>query len=192
MLYRAVVPETQNLFRHEKFQEWIVPADGTQAPRAILQKRNTPAWMVFSADGRSLLFPEKGALHSMDVSGADDKVVVENFPAISRDPQVSADGLIAVIAARPDTAPTDIEDVHDYRADLGHFGGEAGRSGAAFVDGIRSRNSEQRIGVEPRTARRCSIFPMTNRPTEKQSIAGKPDSGTKTPWFTAPIAKSTR
>ena len=100
VLYRAVIPETQNLFRHEKFQQWIVPADGNQAPQALLQG-NSPAWMVFSADGRSLLYPEKGALHSMDVSGTGDKVVVENFPALSRDPQVSSGGWLAVIAARP-------------------------------------------------------------------------------------------
>jgi len=106
VLYRAIVPETQDLFRREKFQEWIVPADGSQAPQALLQG-NTPAWMVFSADGRSLLFPDKGALHSIDVSGSGDKVVVENFPTQSRDPQVSSGGWIAVIAARPGTAPTD-------------------------------------------------------------------------------------
>jgi len=106
VLYRAIVPETQDLFRHEKFQEWIVPSVGSQAPQALLQER-TPAWAVFSADGRSLLFPEKGALHSIDVSGGTDKVVVENFPMQSRDPQVSAAGMVAVIAARPGTAPTD-------------------------------------------------------------------------------------
>jgi dipeptidyl aminopeptidase/acylaminoacyl peptidase len=106
VLYRAIVPETQNLFRHEKFQEWIVPADGSQAPQALLQG-SSPSWMVFSADGHSLLYPEKGALHSMDVSGGNDKVVVENFPALSRDPQVSSAGWLAVIAARAGTAPTD-------------------------------------------------------------------------------------
>jgi len=106
IMYRAVVPETQDLFRHEKFQEWIVPSNGSQAPQALLRER-TPAWMVFSADGRALLFPEKGALHSIDVSGGNDKVVVENFPVQSRDPQVSANGMVAVIAARPGTAPTD-------------------------------------------------------------------------------------
>lgn len=105
VLYRAVVPDTLDLFRQQKYQEWIVPADGSQPPRALFKDRNSPAWTVFSADGRTLLFPEKEALHSIDLEGANDKIVVEKFPKKSRDPQVSANGLIAVIAARAGTGP---------------------------------------------------------------------------------------
>ncbi len=104
ILFRAVVPETLDLFRQQKFQEWIVPADGSQSPRSLLKDDET-SWMVFSADGRTLLFPQKGALHSIDLSGGNDKVVVEKFPVKSRDPQVSANGSIAVIAARAGTGP---------------------------------------------------------------------------------------
>lgn len=106
VLYRAIVPETLDHFRREKFEEWIVPTDGSQPPQALLQG-NTPSWMVFSADGGALFFPEKGALHSIDLSGGNDKVLTENFAMQSRDPQVSSNGLLAAIAARPGTAPTD-------------------------------------------------------------------------------------
>jgi dipeptidyl aminopeptidase/acylaminoacyl peptidase len=104
VLFRAVVPETLDLFRQQRFEEWLVPADGSQPPRDVLKDRD-PAWIVFSADGSTLLFPEKGALHSIDLSGGNDNVVVQNFPAKSRDPKVSPNGSIAVIAARAGTEP---------------------------------------------------------------------------------------
>jgi dipeptidyl aminopeptidase/acylaminoacyl peptidase len=105
VLYRAVVPDTLDLFRQQKYQEWIVPTNGVQPPRALFKDNSVPAWTVFSSDGRTLLFPEKEALHSIDLDGGNDKIVVEKFPKKSRDPQVSANGLVAVIAARAGTGP---------------------------------------------------------------------------------------
>ena len=106
VVFRAVTPETITLFRHERSQDWLVPANGSQPPHAILEGR-TPAWIAFSADSGSLLFPEKGKLRSIGLAGGDEKVVLDKFPERTRDPRVAASGWVAVFAARPGTGPRD-------------------------------------------------------------------------------------
>jgi dipeptidyl aminopeptidase/acylaminoacyl peptidase len=106
VLFRATTAETLALFRHERSQDWLAPADGSQPPHVILEGRS-PAWIAFSYDGSALLFPEKGKLRSIGVAGGDEKIVVEKFPERTRDPRVAANGWLAVLAARPGTGPRD-------------------------------------------------------------------------------------
>jgi dipeptidyl aminopeptidase/acylaminoacyl peptidase len=106
VLFRAITPETLALFRHERSQDWLAPADGSQPPHAILEG-HPPAWIAFSFDGRDLLFSEKGKLRSMSVASGDEKIILENFPERTCDPRVTANGWLAVLAARPGTGPRD-------------------------------------------------------------------------------------
>ena len=106
VLFRAIIPETVALFRHERSQDWVVPADGSQPPHAILEGRMA-AWIAFSSDSGSLLFPDKGTLRSIGLAGGDEKVVLEKFPERTRDPRIAAGGWMAVFAARPGTGPHD-------------------------------------------------------------------------------------
>jgi dipeptidyl aminopeptidase/acylaminoacyl peptidase len=106
VLYRAKVPETISLFRHERSQDWIIPMDGVKPPQPLLEGR-TPAWIVFSPSGKELIFPEKGKLRSIDRSGMNEKVVVEKFPEKTRSPLAARNGWLAFLAGRPGTGPTD-------------------------------------------------------------------------------------
>ena len=106
VLFRAITPETATLFRHERSQDWLAPADGSQPPHVILEGRS-PAWIAFSSDGRDLLFSDKGKLRSISLAGGDEKIVMEKFPERTRDPRVTANDWLAVLAARPATGPRD-------------------------------------------------------------------------------------
>jgi len=106
VLYRAKVPETISLFRHERSQDWILLMDGVKPPRPLLEGR-TPAWIVFSPSGNELIFPEKGKLRSIDSSGTGEKVVAEKFPDKTRSPLPARSGWLAFLAGRPGTGPTD-------------------------------------------------------------------------------------
>jgi dipeptidyl aminopeptidase/acylaminoacyl peptidase len=106
VLFRAITPETLALFRHEQSRDWIVPTDGSQPPQAVLDGRS-PAWVVFSPSSREFLFPEKEALRSIEVSGGNEKVVVDKFPKKTRDPRASSSGSLAVFAARLGTGAPD-------------------------------------------------------------------------------------
>jgi len=106
VLFRAITPDSLMLFRRQRSQDWIVPADGSQKPQTILAGRS-PAWVIFSSSGNDLLFPEKGTLRSISTSGINEKVLIENFPEKTRDPHLTLGDRLAVLAARPGTGPTD-------------------------------------------------------------------------------------
>jgi len=101
-MIRAVTPETLGHFRAEKMETWLVPLDGSSAPKQVSQGR---AWSVFSPDGRELIYPEGGALHARTFDGAD-RVLTGGFPASTRGAVVSGSWL-AVLASRPGTGPKD-------------------------------------------------------------------------------------
>src|SRR5262249_46613051 len=77
VMFRAVTPETLGYFRAEKMETWLVPLDGSSAPKQVSQNR---AWSVFSPDGRELIYPEGGSLHARSLDGGD-RVVASGFPA---------------------------------------------------------------------------------------------------------------
>jgi dipeptidyl aminopeptidase/acylaminoacyl peptidase len=106
VLYRAVTPETQMLFRHERSQDWFVPIDGSQPAKAVLKGR-TPTWVIFSANGGNLLFPENGKLRSINVDGGDEKVILEKFPQRTSAPRLSSGNSLAFLSARSGTGPAD-------------------------------------------------------------------------------------
>jgi dipeptidyl aminopeptidase/acylaminoacyl peptidase len=109
-LPRAVSPATLGHFRAEKLESWIVPLGGGTAARLALADKqgHEPAWLIFSADGRELLFPEAGKLLARPLATNTERVVVEQFPETTRLPSVAASsGTLAVLAARPGTGPKD-------------------------------------------------------------------------------------
>ncbi len=106
VLFRAITPDSLKLFRQQCSQDWLVPIDGSQKPQAILAGRS-PAWVIFSANGNGLLFPEKGVLLSISTSGTNEKALIENFPQKTQDPHLTSGNWLAVLAARPGTGPTD-------------------------------------------------------------------------------------
>lgn len=106
VLFRAVTPETLGRFRKEEIRTFVAPVSADRAPWPALPGR-TPSWIVFSPDGSSLLFQEEGALKSVPISGGDERVVLENLPARSRQPLVTPHGWLAVLAPRPGTGPED-------------------------------------------------------------------------------------
>jgi dipeptidyl aminopeptidase/acylaminoacyl peptidase len=112
VLLRAVSPATLGHFRAEKLQSWIVALDGGTPPRLVTANRegHEPSWLVFSADGSELLFPESGKLLARSLATSGERVVVERFPDATRLPSMvgkSSSPKFAVLAGRPNTGPRD-------------------------------------------------------------------------------------
>src|SRR5262249_12240860 len=57
-LLRAVSPATLGHFRAEKLESWIVAVDGDAPPKLVENKGHQPSWVVFSSNGRELVFPD--------------------------------------------------------------------------------------------------------------------------------------
>jgi dipeptidyl aminopeptidase/acylaminoacyl peptidase len=105
VLFTAVTPETLGRFRAEKTVTSIAFVNGGDV-RPVFSGREPP-WCRFSSDGREVLYPESGKLHGRAVETGADRVVVENFPASTRQPVVAKSNRLAMLAARPGTGTKD-------------------------------------------------------------------------------------
>jgi len=108
VLFRAVTPETLGRFRREEIRPFVAPVAGDRAPWPALPGRK-PSWIAFSPDGASLLFAEDRALRAAPLreGGGAERVILDTLPPRTRAPQVTAAGVLSLLAARPDSGPAD-------------------------------------------------------------------------------------
>ena len=94
---------------------WIVPTDGTAAPRRLTATAGSESDPTWSAKGDKLAFVTKrqkdevGQVYVMDMTGPGEARRVTNFPLTCAKPQFTPDGRAIVFEAMVHPGPTTLE-----------------------------------------------------------------------------------